>query len=231
MSSKNRTPSFISAVHTLQGAISATPLILLGRNTIVSSTTILALLLGRSTRVHLLVHARIEDWLLRVVRLLSLLLRLRGEELVLWLLLLLLRRLRDVSLLLCSGLWLGIVGPALVLWRRILSWYNVDQEVEHVGLAQCSGDVAALQSPALVLLSDDPGAHGQFGDEGLAGFGEDYRRLGGDHLDFWIGLHDFLDTGKRELVDLVVVVFRLERSDDLLPISVEDVASAGIKAL
>ena len=129
-----------------------------------------------------------------------------------------------MSLVLCARLWFRIVWSALVLGRRILSRHNIDEEVEHVRLAQSGCDITPLQSTTLVLFCVDPRAHGELGDEGLASLGEDYRRFGGDHLDFWIGLHDFLDARKRKLVDLVVVVFCLEHRHDLLPVGVQDVA-------
>ena len=51
---------------------------------------------------------------------------------------------------------------------------------------------------------------------------------GGDrrqaHLHVGVALHDLLDARKRELVDLVVVVLRLEHRHDLLPVGVQDVA-------
>jgi hypothetical protein len=202
----------------------ATALSLLGRKLGTSSTAVLPLLFWRSTGVHVLVHVRVEYRLTTVIRLWDLLLFwLSREELVLWLLLLL-RWLGYVSLLRSSRLWFRVVWSALVLGRRVLPRDNVDEEVEHVRLAQRGGDVTALQSTALVLLGVDPGAHGELGDEGLAGFGEDDRRFGGDHLDFWVGLHDLLDARERQLVDLVVVVLRLEHRHDLLPVGVEDVA-------
>ena len=190
-----------------------------------SSAAILALLLRWSTGVvHLPIHVRVEHRLLRIVRLRDLLFGLRRQELVLWLLLLLLRRLGDMSLILCAGLWLRVIWSALVLGRRILSRYYIDEEVEHVRLAQSGCDVASLQSTTLVLLGVDPRAHGEFGDEGLASLGEDYRRFGGDHLYFRVRLHDLLDARKRKLMDLVVVVFRLEHRHDLLPVGVQDIA-------
>jgi hypothetical protein len=201
----------------------ATALLLLGRNLNISSAAVLPLLFGRSTGVHLLVHAGVEYRLTAIVRLWDLLFWLGREELVLWLLLLL-RRLGYMSLLRSSRLWLRVIWPALVLRRRVLPRNDIDEEVEHVRLAQRGGNVTTLQSAALVLLGVDPGAHGELGDESLAGFGEDYRRFGGDHLDFWVGLHDFLDARERQLVDLVVVVLRLEHCHDLLPVGVEDVA-------
>jgi len=195
-----------------------------------SAATVLPLLLRRSARVHLLVDVGVEHSSLGVVGLLHLLLLLLllliglgRQELVLRLV----RRrlLRSVSwLLLCAGFGHGVLRPALVLRLGVLARYDVDEEVEHVGLAESGGDVAALESAALVLLGVDPGAHGELGDEGLAGLGEDYGRFGRDHLDFRVGFHDFLDARERELVDLVVVVFGLEHGHDLLPVCVEDVA-------
>lgn len=189
-----------------------------------SSTAVLALLLWGSTGVvHLPVDIRVEHRLLRVVCLRNLLFGLRRQELMLWLLLLL-GRLRDMSLVLCARLWLRVVWSALVLGCRVLSRYYIDEEVEHVRLAQSGGDIAPLQSATLVLLRVDPRAHGELGDKGLACLGEYDGRFGRDHLDFRVGLHDLLDARERELVDLVVVVFRLEHRHDLLPVGVQDVA-------
>jgi len=129
-----------------------------------------------------------------------------------------------MSLILCARLWFGVIWSTLVLGRRILSRHDVDQEVEHVRLAQGSCYVTPLQSTTLVLLGVDPGAHGELGNEGLASLGEYDGRFGGDHLNFRIRLHDLLDARKRKLVDLVVVVFRLEHRHDLLPVGVQDVA-------
>jgi hypothetical protein len=189
-----------------------------------SSAAILALLLWRSTSVvYLAINVRVEHRLLGVVCLRNSLFGLRRQELMLWLLLLL-RRLRDMSLVLCARLWFRVIRSALVLGCRILARHYIDEEVEHVRLAQSGGDVTPLQSAALVLLCVDPRAHGELGDEGLASLGEYDGRFGGDHLNFRVGLHDLLDTRKWKLVDLVVVVFRLEHRHDLLPVGVQDVA-------
>lgn len=198
-------------------------ILLLGRNRIISLIAVLALLFGWCTCVHLLVDVWVEHGLLRVICLWNLLFWLGRQEFMLRRLLLL-RRLRHMALLRCSRLWFGVVWSALVLRRRVFPRDDIDQEVEHVRLAQSSSNIATLQSTALVLLGVNPGAHGELGDEGLAGFGEDYRRLGGDHLDFGVGLHDLLDARERELVDLVVVVLCLEHRHDLLPVCVQDVA-------
>lgn len=129
-----------------------------------------------------------------------------------------------MTLLLSTGLGDRILGPTLVLRCRVLPRHDIDEEVEHVGLAERGCYVTALQGATFVLLRMDPRTHGELGDEGLARFGEDYGCLSRDHLDFGVGLHDLLDARERELVDLVVVVFRLEHGHDLLPVGVEDVA-------
>jgi hypothetical protein len=189
-----------------------------------SSAAVLALLLWRSTSVvHLPVNVRIEHRLLGVVCLGNSLFGLCRQELMLWLLLLL-RRLRNMSLILCARLWFRVIRSPLVLGCRILARHYIDEEVEHVRLAQSGGDVTPLQSTALVLLCVDPRAHGELGDKGLTSLGEYNGRFGGDHLDFRIGLHDLLDARERKLVDLVVVVFRLKHRHDLLPVGVQDVA-------
>jgi hypothetical protein len=189
-----------------------------------SSATILALLLWGSTGViHLVVNVWVEHRLLRVVCLRNPLFGLRRQELMLWLLLLL-RWLRDMSLILCARLWLRVIRSALVLGRRILSGHNVDEEIEHVRLAQSGCDVAPLQSTALVLLGMNPRAHGELCYEGLASLGEYYGSFGGDHLHFRVRLHNLLDSRERKLVDLVVVILCLEHRNDLLPVGVQDVA-------
>ena len=129
-----------------------------------------------------------------------------------------------MSLILCARLWFRVVWSALVLGCRVLSRYYIDEEVEHVRLAQSGGYITPLQGTTLVLLGVDPGAHGELGDEGLASLGEYDGRLSRDHLNFRVGLHDLLDARERELVDLVVVVFRLEHRHHLLPVGVQDVA-------
>lgn len=63
-----------------------------------------------------------------------------------------------------------------------------------------------------------PGAHGELRDEDVAALGEQDGRLGRDHLNLWVRLHDLLDTGKGELMQLVVVGVRLEVVDYLLPV-------------
>ena len=189
----------------------------------VSSATVLSLLLRRSARVHLLVDVGVEHSSLRIVGLLDLLLLGLGRQ---ELMLRLVRRrlLRCVALLLCAGFGDGVLRPALVLGLSVLARYYVDEEIEHVGLPKSGGDIAALESAAFVLLGVDPGAHGELGNEGLAGLGEYYGRFGRNHLDFRVRFHDLLDASERELVDLVVVVLGLEHGDDLLPVGVENVA-------
>jgi hypothetical protein len=56
-------------------------------------------------------------------------------------------------------------------------------------------------------------------------------RLGRDHLDLRVGLHDLLDARQGQLVQLVVVLVRLELGDLLLPVRVEDVAVVASQAL
>lgn len=69
----------------------------------------------------------------------------------------------------------------------------------------------------------DPCAHGEFCDEDVAAFREENWGFGGDHLDFWVGFHDFLDSCERELVQFVVVSLVFEVVDDVLPVCGEDV--------
>jgi hypothetical protein len=143
-----------------------------------SSAAILSLLLWLSAGVHLLVHVGhvgVEHSRLGIVRLRDLLLGLGRQELMLRLVR---RLLRGVTLLLSARFGHGVLGPALVLRLSVLTRYYVDEEVKHVGLAESGCNVATLQSATLVLLGVDPGAHGELGDEGLAGLGEDYGRFG-----------------------------------------------------
>jgi hypothetical protein len=205
----------------------ATTLLLLVRMITASSTAVLALLLRWCTSVvHLPIHVWVEHRLLRIVRLGDLLFWLRRQELVLWLLVLLLRWLRNMSGVLCARLWFCVIWPALVLGRRILSRHNIDKEIEHIRLAQSGCYITPLQSTTLVLLGMDPRAHGELGDERLASLGEYNRRFGRDHLDFRVRLHDLLDAREWKLMDFVVVVFRLKRRHDLLPVGIQDVAVA-----
>lgn len=76
-----------------------------------------------------------------------------------------------------------------------------------------------------------PGAHRQLGNEDVASFGEQDRRLGRDHLDLRVGLHDLLDPRQWELMLLVVMRVILQRADRVLPVGGEDVAVVSLKAL
>ena len=100
----------------------------------------------------------------------------------------------------------------------VLAGHDVNEEVEHVGLGEGGGDVGALQSAALVVFGMDPGAHGEFGDENVAAFGEEDGRFGRDHLYFWVGFHDLFDSGEGELVDFEIVTVGFEVVDCLLPV-------------
>lgn len=113
----------------------------------------------------------------------------------------------------------------------LLTRNDVDQEVEHVGLREGGSNVGALESTALVVFGMDPGPHRQLGDEDVTALGEQDGGFGGDHLDLGIGLHDFLDSSKRELVNFVVVVVCLEVVDDVLPVSRQDIASCALQTL
>jgi len=100
----------------------------------------------------------------------------------------------------------------------IFSRDNIDEEVKHVGLGECSSDVRALEGASFVVFGVDPGAHCEFGDEDVAAFGEEDGSFGRNHLHFRVCFHDLLDSGEGELVDLEVVVVSLEVVDRLLPI-------------
>jgi hypothetical protein len=82
--------------------------------------------------------------------------------------------------------------------------HDVDEEIEDLGARDGGGDVGFLQRAALVLLGVRPAAVGELEDEHLAGAGEDDGRLGGDHADVLVGLHDLLDAGERQVVVLEV---------------------------
>jgi len=126
-----------------------------------------------------------------------------------------------------SGARCGFTGVRGSFFAR----HDVDEEVEHVGLGEGRGNVAALQGAALVLFCVDPGAHRQLGDEDVAAFGKKNRCLGTDHLHFWIGFHDFLDAGQRQLVQFVVVGFGFEVGDYMLPVSGQNVFVGAVEAL
>ena len=77
----------------------------------------------------------------------------------------------------------------------------------------------------------NPGSHCEFGNEDVAAFREEDWRFGGYHLDFWIGLHDFLDACEWQLMQFIVVIVRLEVRDNLLPVGCQDVFIGSVKAL
>jgi hypothetical protein len=114
---------------------------------------------------------------------------------------------------------------------RVFSRHDINEKVEHVALCERCGNVTTLQGAALVVFGMNPGTHGQFGDEDVAAFGEEDWGFGGDHLDFGVGFHHFLDAGERELVNFEVMGFCLEVIDGLLPVSSEDVAGGAGQAL
>ena len=107
---------------------------------------------------------------------------------------------------------------------RLLAWHNVDKEIKHVRLGQSGRNVRPLKCAAFVLLGVNPCAHGQLCDEDVATLREQDWRLSRDHFNIRVGLHDFLDTRQRELMQLVVVFIGLELRDLLLPVRVENVA-------
>lgn len=115
--------------------------------------------------------------------------------------------------------------------RRLFTRDNIDQKVEHVRLGKGRRNVRTLQSAALVVLSMDPRAHGQFGDEDVAALGEQNRCLRGDHLDLRVRFHHLLDTSERQLMYLVVMVIRFQMIDDMLPIGRQDIACRPLEAL
>lgn len=136
-----------------------------------------------------------------------------------------------------AGRWIGVrshcaeLWPSLVLRRRVLPRYNIDEEVEHIALRQRRCNVGALQRAALVLLRVDPGAHCQLGDEDVAALGEEDGGFCGYHLDFRVRLHHLLDTCEGELVELVVVRRGLKIGDLVLPVGVQDISVLPIEPL
>lgn len=62
--------------------------------------------------------------------------------------------------------------PPLVLGSRVFSWYDIDQEVEHVALGECAGYIASLQGPTLIFFCVYPCAHRKLRDEDIAAFRE-----------------------------------------------------------
>lgn len=77
----------------------------------------------------------------------------------------------------------------------------------------------------------NPGAHCELGDENIATLGKKNWSLGGDHLDFRIGLHDLLYPSQGQLMQLVVMVVAFQVVDGLLPISCQDVLVLSSQAL
>lgn len=120
-----------------------------------------------------------------------------------------------------AGHWLrggGLGGGSFGVCCSFFSRDNVDEEIKHVGFSKCRGNVGPLQGAALVLLCMDPCAHSEFRNEDVTALGEKNRCFGGNHLDFWVGLHDLLDTRKGQLMDLVVVSVAFQVADCLLPV-------------
>lgn len=112
----------------------------------------------------------------------------------------------------------GSLAGAFSVGSGLLARDDVDEEVEHVRFGEGGGDIGALQGAAFVVLGVDPGAHGQLGDEDVAALCEQDGGLCGNHLDVGVGLHDLLYASQWQLMDLVVVVIRLEVVDDVLPV-------------
>ena len=76
-----------------------------------------------------------------------------------------------------------------------------------------------------------PCAHRQLRDEYITAFREQDRSFSADHLDFGIRLHDFLNPSKWELMELVVMLFRFELGDLVLPVGIQDIAIRSTQAL
>jgi hypothetical protein len=109
--------------------------------------------------------------------------------------------------------------------------HDIDEEVEHVGLGERGGDIATLQCTALVLFGMDPGAHRQLCDEDVAALGKEDRCLSRNHFHFWIGFHNFLDAGQRQLVQFVVMGFGFKVGDYMLPVGCQNVFIGAVEAL
>lgn len=125
----------------------------------------------------------------------------------------------------------GLTRLPLGVRSCFLARYDVDEEVKHVRLGEGGRDIGALQCSPLVLLSVYPCAHGQLGDEDVAALGEEDGCFGGDHLDFWVCLHDLLDACQGKLVELVIMGVAFEVVDGLLPVCGENVLVLTVQAL
>lgn len=108
---------------------------------------------------------------------------------------------------------------------------DVDEEVEHVGFGEGAGDVAALKRAPFVFFRVDPGAHGEFGDEDVAAFGEEDGSFGRDHLHLRVGFHDLFDPRQWKLVQFVIMILGFKFCYLLLPIGIEDIAVLALEAL
>ena len=121
--------------------------------------------------------------------------------------------------------------PLRAVATGVFSWNYIDEEIKHVALCKRSRNVAPLQGPPLVVFCVNPGAHCQFGDEDVAAFREEDWCFGRNHLDFWIGFHDLLDTCEWQLMDLEIMVIGLEVVYRLLPIGRQDLSRLTSQAL
>lgn len=77
----------------------------------------------------------------------------------------------------------------------------------------------------------NPSAHRQLGDEDITTLGEQDRSLRRDHLNLRVRFHHLLDTGKRQLMDLIVMIVRFQMVDDVLPVGRQDIAGRALETL
>lgn len=72
----------------------------------------------------------------------------------------------------------SLVGSPLSVGGGFLAGNDIDEEVKHVGLGKGGGNIGALEGAALVLLSMNPGTHGELSDEDVAALGEENGGFG-----------------------------------------------------
>lgn len=77
----------------------------------------------------------------------------------------------------------------------------------------------------------DPCTHCELGDEDIATLREQDRSLSRNHLHIRVRLHNLLDSRQWQLVQLIVMIIRLEVVDDLLPVCREDVSVIALQPL
>ena len=92
----------------------------------------------------------------------------------------------------------------------LIKRYIVDKEVKHVRFGESCSNVRALKDATFVVLSMNLLKHWKFSDEYVTAFCKENLSFSGDHLRVWIRLHDFLDASQGQLMNLVIVILRLD---------------------